>query len=99
MIAIYGGLTVKQGTFRYAESVTCDVQIVQTEMRWGSGDRDDPAGLQDDLPGPCFYVEWGSTTTRGEYSAGGVGYATLEEAMRAVEQQVVDVAWSDQAAT
>ena len=89
-------MTVKQGTFLYDGNVTCDVRIVQTQTRYGSADHEDPPQVQDDQPGPCFYVEWGSTTTRGEYKAGSGGYTTLADAMRAVEQQVCGVKWIDQ---
>lgn len=51
---IYGGVTVKRGTFLYDGTVTCDVRIVRTEMRYGSGDHDDPPEIRDDQPEPCF---------------------------------------------
>src|SRR4030095_1951228 len=97
--SIYGGVTVKQGTFLYDGTVTCDVRIVRTEMCYGSGDHEDPPEIRDDQPGPCFYVEWGSTTTRGDYISGVGGYATLSDAMHAVEQQVSGLKWNHEDST
>jgi hypothetical protein len=97
--SIYKGETVKQGTFLYDGTVICDVRIVRTETRYGSGDEEDPPEIREDHPGPCFYVEWGSTSRRGEYSSGGGGYATLPDAMRAVEQRVPGVKWIDEDST
>jgi hypothetical protein len=63
---MYDGVTVKQGTFLYDGTVSCDVRIVRTDVRYGSGDHEDPPEVREDQPGPCFYVEWSSTTQRGE---------------------------------
>ena len=92
-------MTVKQGSYLYDGTVTCDVRIVRTKMRYGSGDHEDPPEIRDDQPGPCFYIEWGSTTTRGDYQSGGGGYATLADAVRAVEQQVSGLKWMDEDST
>jgi hypothetical protein len=97
--SIYGGETVKQGTFLYDGTVICDVRIVRTETRYGSGDHEDPPEIRDDRPGPCFYVEWGSTRTRGELTSGSGGYTTLSDAIRAVEQAVSGVRWTDEDST
>lgn len=94
--SIYRGVTVKQGTFLYDGTVTCNVRIVRTEMRYGSGDHADPPEIRDEQPGPGFYIEWGSTTTPGEYTSGVGDYATLADAIRAVEQQVSGLKWVDE---
>ncbi len=93
--SIYRGVTVKEGTFLYG-TVSCDVRIVRTEMRQGSGDYEDPPEIQDDQPGTYFYIEWGSTTKRGEFSAGGGGCPTLAGAVEAAEKQVGNIKWIDQ---
>jgi hypothetical protein len=86
-------IPVKQGTFLYDGSVVCDVRVVQTEVCFGSGDSEDPPEVAEDRPGPCFYVEYGSTTKRGEYRAGSGGYGALEEAVAEAEKQVGKIDW------
>lgn len=94
--SIYRGVTVIQGTFLYDGTVTCDVRIVRTEVRYGSGDHEDPPAVRDDLPEPWFYIEWGSTTARGEYKAGGGGYSTLSDAMQTARKQVSGLKWDNE---
>lgn len=96
MDSIYRGVTVVQGTFLYDGTITCDVRIVRSEVRYGSGDHEDSPDVRDDQPGPCFYIEWGSTTARGEYKAGGGGHSTLSDAMQAAMQQVSGLKWDDE---
>jgi hypothetical protein len=61
------------------------VRIVRSPVRYGSGDHDDPPHLADDRAVKTFYLEYGSTTARGEFNAGGGPYDSLAEAIAAVE--------------
>ena len=72
---------VKEGTFLYDGIVVCDVLIVHSPIRYGSGDHEDPPEIYNDLERDTFYIYYGSTTERGRYNAGGGGYPSLEEAM------------------
>jgi hypothetical protein len=83
-----------QGTFLYDGTVVCDVRVVQTEVCYGSGDYEDTPEVAEDRPGTCFYIEYGSTTQRGEYGGGGGGYRALNEAMDEAEKQVGRIEWS-----
>jgi hypothetical protein len=85
---------VKTGTFVYGGSVTCDVRIVRLAIRPGSGDDEDAPEDRDDQPGPWFFVEYGSTTQRGHFSAGGGYHRTLADAEAEVHRQVRGVKWS-----
>jgi len=80
-----GNEVAKTGTFLYAGEITCDIRIVRSPVRYGSGDCEDPPELADDHERETFYIEYGSTTLRGHYNAGGGSYPTLYEAMRAAE--------------
>ena len=76
---------VKNGIFLYDGTVTCDVRIIRSEMRPGSGDYDDPPELANDEYGEFFHVQFGSTAERGHFnSSGGVG-ATPEETIALAE--------------
>ena len=97
--SVYRGVPERQGTFLYDGTVVCDVRIVRTEVRYGSGDYEDPPEEAEDQPGPWFYIEWGSTTKRGEYPAGGGGYPTIAEAMMGAEKQVGTIRWEREGAT
>lgn len=76
---------VKSGTFLYAGSVVCDVRILREPIRFGSGDYEDEDDIREDEQVETFYVEYGSTTERGRFNAGGGGHASLAEAIATVE--------------
>ena len=65
---------VKSGCFTYAGQITCDVRIIRSTVQYGSGDHEDSP-----------HLEYGSTTARGEYNAGGGPYDSLAEAIAAAE--------------
>ena len=76
---------VKQGTFLYADTVVCEIRIIKTNIRPGSGDYEDPPEIADDSAGEFYDVEFGSTTERGVYQSSIRGFETLNEALRAAE--------------
>lgn len=76
---------IKNGTFLYDGTVLCDLRIVRSEMRSGSGDYEDPPELANDQYGEFFYVQYGSTTERGNFNSSGVSCATLEDAIALAE--------------
>jgi len=78
------GEIIRRGTWLYAGEVECDVQIVLCPIYYGSGDLDDPPKFAEDILEPTYYVEFGSTTERGVFVAGGGAYSTLEAALHFV---------------
>jgi hypothetical protein len=80
-----GEVVVKSGTFLYDKTVICDLRIVRSQVRPGSGDWEDLPELADDKEGEFFYVQFGSTTERGRFNVSGGGGATMEEAIAAAE--------------
>jgi hypothetical protein len=80
-----GEKVVKNGIFLYDGTITCDVRIVRSETRPGSGDCADPPELANDQYSDFFYVQFGSTTERGHFNSSGGGGATLEEAIALAE--------------
>lgn len=76
---------VRRGTFLYDGVVLCDIRIVYSTFMPGSGDYQDPPEVADDRDGDFFYVQYGSTTARGVFNAGGGGGTTLEAAITAAE--------------
>ncbi len=92
------GSVVKRGTFLYAGAVECDVRIVFSPVRFGSGDDEDLTEVRDDIAAPTFYVEFGSTTERGIFNAGGGGYPLPAAAQAAAEAALgcsTSVRWCD----
>lgn len=77
------GAVVRTGTFLYDGQVECDIRIVFRRIRYGSGDYEDPPELQNDIEQDTYYIEYGSTTERGVFNAGGGGYPSLNAAMAA----------------
>jgi hypothetical protein len=76
---------IQEGTFLYDGTVEGDIRIVHSPVRYGSGDHEDLPDIQNDLTQDTYYVWYGSTTERGVYVAGGGHYASLQEAVQAVE--------------
>ena len=72
---------VKEGTFLYDGEIECDIRIIRSPVRYGSGDHEDPPEVENDLEQSAFYIQYGSTTERGVFNAGGGGYPTLAEAV------------------
>jgi hypothetical protein len=78
-------VVVKTGTFLYDETIKCDIRIVRSPIRYGTGDHDDPPEEANDQDREVFYVQFGSTTERGKFNSGCSGKASLEDAVLAAE--------------
>ena len=76
---------VLEGTFLYDGTVVCDLRIVRRPIRFGTGDYEDPPEICDELVQDTFYLEYGSTTQRGVFNAGGGAHSSLSAAMAAAE--------------
>ena|ERR1700742_3296059 len=80
-----GESVVQAGTFLYDGEVLCDLRIVLSPVRFGTGDHEDPPEISDDAVQDTFYIQYGSTTARGIFNAGGGGFSTLSAAVAHVE--------------
>ncbi|CAN5153687.1 hypothetical protein BH11PSE11_BH11PSE11_32480 [soil metagenome] len=78
---------VKEGTFIYDGCVECDVCIVFSLIRVGTGDYEDSPQIRDDAELDTYYLWFGSTTERGRYTAGGGGFASLSDAIANAESR------------
>jgi hypothetical protein len=74
-----------EGTFLYDGTVVCDLRIVRRPVRFGSGDYEDPPEIRDDLVQDTYYVEYGSTTERSVFNAGGGAHDSLRAAITSAE--------------
>ncbi len=89
---------VKRGTFLYGGTVECDVCVVLSPVRHGSGDDQDPPEIANDIKVDTYYLYFGSTTERKHFNAGGGGFPSLGEAMAAAERAPgigTTIRWSD----
>lgn len=90
----------KFGTFLYAGSVECDIRIIRSSTRFGSGDHEDPPDLRGDVEIETFSIEYGSTTDRCVFTAGGAAYSSLAEAIAAAEASLgpsAGLRWANEA--
>ncbi|MFC0134323.1 hypothetical protein [Massilia eurypsychrophila] len=69
-----------KGTFLYDDMVECDICIVHSPIRYGSGDYDDAPEVANDIKVDTYYLWFGSTTERNRFNAGGGGFSSLKEA-------------------
>ncbi len=79
---------VNEGIFAYAENVQCEIRIVRTNVRFGSGDAEDPLEVSEDRVTESYYVRYGSTTQRGVFTAGSGPFDSLPEAMAGAALQL-----------
>lgn len=85
MTSQFNSKVVKKGIFLYDDLVECDIQIVFSNVRYGSGDYEDPEEIANDIEQSTFYIQLGSTTQRGVFNAGGGCFPSLEQAIRRAE--------------
>jgi hypothetical protein len=85
---------VKRGTFLYNGSVSCAVEIWQTDLRPGSGDCEDPDQIREDAHGTFFEIRYASPG-QGRTAAGGGWCDSLQAAISAVESATTGVQWND----
>ena len=77
--------TVKTGTFLYADEVRLGIRIVRHEYRPGTGDPFDEPQIREDLEGTFYEIQYGSTTARENFVAGGGYFDPLEKAVQNAE--------------
>jgi hypothetical protein len=82
---------VKTGTYLYAGTVVCDVRIVYSPIRHGSGDPVEPP-VKDERR-DSYYLEYGGTEHRHAFIGGGGCFDTLEEAVRHASETMEGVSW------
>ena len=78
---------VATGTYLYDHTVECDICIVYSPVRYGSGDHEDPPEWENDIEVDTYYLWFGSTTERNRFNANGGGFPTLQEAMKNAESR------------
>jgi hypothetical protein len=71
---------VARGTYLYDSTVECDLCIVYSRIRYGSGDCNDSPEIANDLDVDAYYLWFGSTTERDTFIAGGEGFSSVKEA-------------------
>ncbi|MDB5172095.1 MAG: hypothetical protein JWN51_868 [Phycisphaerales bacterium] len=71
-------LTVRSGYWFYDGTVRLPVRIVQSPIRYGSGDHEDEADVRDDRVEECVYLVF--TTSDGKEVGGGAS-RSVEEAI------------------
>jgi hypothetical protein len=87
---------VLRGEYLYGGGVACDIRIVRTDVRYGTGDHEDPDEIRPDRGGVFYDIHYGSTTSRGQYNCGARGFESLEKAKLHAESAVVVLKWLPQ---
>jgi hypothetical protein len=75
---------VREGIFVHG-GVEGDVRIVHSPIYYGTGDYEDPPEIGNDFERDTYYLQYDSTTERGDLNIGRGGYPTLAEAIVAAE--------------
>ena len=86
-------IVMKRGTFTYAGSIQCRVEIVQADSRPGTGDGEDPDDVGLDVPGTFYEIRYQSAGGDGRFSSGVFGFESIEAAIRHVESAAPGVGW------
>ncbi|RQO62798.1 hypothetical protein DBV14_03825 [Variovorax sp. KBW07] len=80
---------MKEGTYLYDGEIECDIRIVRSQIRWGTGDDGDEPRVRCDVEKDTFYVQYGSTSERGIFNAESDGFESLEEALTQVARTTI----------
>ena len=86
-----GDIVVRRGTYLYDNQVECDVRIVYSHIRYGSGDPVDPP--ESDEPRDSYYVQYGDVMNRGAFVGGAGCFDTLDDAVRHAERLMQGLRW------
>lgn len=91
-----GQVIVKEGVYLYDGEVECDIRIVRSSVRFGTGDWEDEPHVANDIERAAFYVQYGSTSGRGVFTSGSDGYESLQDAMAHVATTAIGatVCWA-----
>ena len=75
-----------RGSYLYDGSVSCELCIVLSLVRYGTGDYEDEADIAEDAPIEAYYLYYGSPASQAQFNSGGGGYASLADAMAGAER-------------
>ena len=83
---------VKRGICLYDHCVEYEVIIIESNIRYGSGDYEDPPEIAEDREITCYSCSYEDMVNRGAFSMGRGGYGSIREAVEHIES-VVAVRW------
>ena len=76
---------IKRGKCAYDNVTEYEVKIIKWHTLYGTGDYEDPEEIQNDRDVECYYVFYENFNKKGDFSAGGGGFLSIEEAIASVE--------------
>lgn len=77
---------VQEGAWLYDGQVPTGVRVVHCNVRYGTGDWQDPPEIRNDVSGAGFDVQWASPTSPSTYSAhASAVFPTLADAIAYAE--------------
>ena len=83
----------KQGKFLYADSVECEILIIERKFKPGTGDDEDEPEIQNDLPGTWFELKLGTPTKTNPAFVGAGYFKSIGEAMAYAEKNMKVIRW------
>ena len=75
-----------RGSYLYDGSVSCELCIVLSPVRYGTGDYEDEPAIAEDALIETYYVYYDSPVSQTRFNSGGGGYPSLADAMAAAER-------------
>jgi hypothetical protein len=87
---------IKKGTFLYDHKVICDIQIVETNIRPGTGDPYDSEDLRVDKEGTFYYIKFGSPLKRNLFSSLSLYFTDLQKSIDEADKSTSGVKWKQQ---
>jgi hypothetical protein len=86
---------VLRGTWLYAGSVPCEVRIVRSSVRHGSGDTEDPQEVANDQDVECYYLEYQTTAGTPKWVGGGSSQSIAEAKQSAALLLGASLKWQE----
>ncbi len=86
---------VKKGTFLYDENIVCDLEIIQTSVRHGTGDPYDPKEIREDKKGTFYFIRFSSPFGRNKGLSQSFYHNNLKDAIKEAESAARNIEWEE----
>ncbi|WP_041701687.1 hypothetical protein [Gottschalkia acidurici] len=86
---------IKQGTWKYTNSIECKIRIIKWHTLYGSGDYEDLTEIRNDRKVGCYYVLYESVTEKDRFPIIRGGFLSLQEAIENTEDSMIQKIWWD----
>ena len=86
---------VREGVWRYSQSVPVRIRVVESPETWGTGDYEDEDAVQENQEIPCYFIVYESAGSPGSFNNVIPNLESLESAYQEAELRFPGIEWSE----